>query len=341
MERDGWRGRLRWSVVVLATLVGASCSGADEPALVDPDDDVSADVGDDPGAGGDEPVSGDEVGVGDDTGPSGEAVDRDDTDTLVRAVVPGVTFEHPALWVLRADVPLEGAGTLEVVLDGPTGDTLATLRVTTVRTGDGELVDGLDPSVIDAIASVERGVDGGAEAEMSFVNGGGLRTASGADYRFVGATDDGVQVVELDAVVGDDSRIDRIDDLVRSLFVDGSAAPLAVGPCDHDVKVLSEVTVEGGTEVAPGALVTARWAVENTGACTWTSLDAWVFAGGDALEFTGASDLAGVSPGEEYEVSVTFRAPTAPGSYSTQWQFMPGGSLDLVGPLVPVSIQVV
>lgn len=340
MERDGWGWRLGWSVVALAALVLTSCSGADEPAVVDPDDDATAGVDDDPEAGGDEPVSGDEAGVSDDSGPSGEAVDRDDADAVVRAVVPGVTFEHPALWALRADVPLEGAGTVEVVLDGPTGDTLATLRVTTVRTGDGEPVDGLDPSVVDAMASVERGVDGGAESELSFVNGGGLRTASGADYRFVGATDDGVQVVELDGIV-DDARIDRFDDLVRSLFVDGSAPSLAVRPCDQDVKVLSEVTVEGGAEVAPGALVTARWTVENTGACTWTSLDAWVFAGGDALEFTGASDLAGVSPGEVYEVSVTFRVPTAPGSYSAQWQFMPGGSLDLVGPLVPVSIQVV
>jgi Ig-like domain from next to BRCA1 gene len=324
VERSG-RVRVRrrsTAVVVAIALVGAACTGTDLPT-----DDSSSETTDD--------------AAGETTDESTPAAgDRDDVDTR-RAGFPGVTFEHPADWMPRDDGTANGDGSVVVTLDGPDGDPVATLRITTVRTADGRLLDGLDAYLLDALSIVEQGASDGSSVASGFVNGAGVRTIDGSKFRFVGTTEGGGHVVELDAADVSDARIEQLDALIGSLFVDGAAESLSVRDCEHDVKVVSEVTVDGGTEVAPGALVTARWTVENTGGCTWTLLDAWVFAGGDALEFIEASDLDGVAPGEQREVSVTFRAPAMPGSYSAQWQFMPGGTLELVGPPVAVSILVV
>ncbi|MCL4868960.1 MAG: hypothetical protein KJ063_08335 [Anaerolineae bacterium] len=91
--------------------------------------------------------------------------------------------------------------------------------------------------------------------------------------------------------------------------------------CSNRVTFVADVTIPDNTVLAPGQEFVKTWRLRNSGDCTWTTAYALEFVEGDAMGFTGSQFLAtAIGPGQEVELSVTLKAPAAPGSYRSDWQ---------------------
>ncbi|PWH12609.1 MAG: hypothetical protein DDG60_12555 [Anaerolineae bacterium] len=109
-----------------------------------------------------------------------------------------------------------------------------------------------------------------------------------------------------------------------------TASPTPI--CDL-AQFVTDVTVPDGTSFQPGETFTKTWRLKNIGVCTWTSGYQLIFDGGDAMNGPAAQALAGsVAPGQTVDVSVTLKAPSAPGTYRGYWRLR-----NAAGVLIPVS----
>ena len=89
--------------------------------------------------------------------------------------------------------------------------------------------------------------------------------------------------------------------------------------CDW-MAFVTDITVPDGTNFQPGETFTKIWRIKNRGTCTWTPDYMLVFNGGDQMGGTTSVRLPGyVAPGQSIDISVTFTAPTNPGSYRGYW----------------------
>lgn len=89
--------------------------------------------------------------------------------------------------------------------------------------------------------------------------------------------------------------------------------------CDW-MAFLKDVTIPDGTTLRPGETFVKTWRIKNRGTCAWSPDYTLVFNGGDQLGGTTSVRLPGyVSPGQYIDVSITFTAPTAEGSYRGYW----------------------
>jgi hypothetical protein len=73
---------------------------------------------------------------------------------------------------------------------------------------------------------------------------------------------------------------------------------------------------------APGETFTVTWRVRNVGSTTWTSEYSFRYFLADPVLRLGATDILlpkDVPPGEEVDLTLTFKAPSAPGEYTTWW----------------------
>jgi hypothetical protein len=83
---------------------------------------------------------------------------------------------------------------------------------------------------------------------------------------------------------------------------------------------LSDVTIEDGTELAPGESFTKIWEFENTGSCAWSKTFSVEFVSGDDMDGSSTEIDTVVDPGEEAELSVPLTAPEDEGTYTGYWQ---------------------
>lgn len=97
-------------------------------------------------------------------------------------------------------------------------------------------------------------------------------------------------------------------------------------PCDRGsfVKDVTFDDTDGIDEVNVGTQFVKTWRLKNNGSCTWNSGYALVFDHGDAMLPSGSSAFqlttGTVAPGETIDVSVTLKAPDAPGTYQGYWK---------------------
>ncbi len=97
--------------------------------------------------------------------------------------------------------------------------------------------------------------------------------------------------------------------------------PTAVASCDQ-ARFIGDVTYPDNSPVAPGETFVKTWRLENGGSCTWTEEYALVFSGGELMGAPPQVPLPrAVAPGERIDISVTFTAPQAVGSYRSDWLF--------------------
>lgn len=109
-----------------------------------------------------------------------------------------------------------------------------------------------------------------------------------------------------------------------------TASPTPV--CDL-AQFVSDVTVPDGTAFQPGETFVKTWRLRNIGVCTWTSGYQLIFDSGDAMGGPAAQALAGsVAPGQTVDLSITLKAPTAPGTYRGYWRLR-----NAAGVLMPVA----
>ncbi len=92
-------------------------------------------------------------------------------------------------------------------------------------------------------------------------------------------------------------------------------------PCLPDARWVADVTVPDNTVFAPGTPFVKTWRVRNSGTCTWEPGTRLVFVSGDPLGGPPAVDVPALAPGAQTDVSVSLVAPSAPGTYRTNYQF--------------------
>lgn len=130
-------------------------------------------------------------------------------------------------------------------------------------------------------------------------------------------------------------------------FLPISGGTSAAG-CTYAASLVEEVTVPAETVLAPGTVFVKTWRVRNEGTCTWGRAEdvvrTMVRVGGTALAAPDSVPLpAEVPPGSTVDLSITFTAPAAPGTYRSEWKLLaePGTPIG-VGPGgdVPLTAQI-
>lgn len=98
-----------------------------------------------------------------------------------------------------------------------------------------------------------------------------------------------------------------------------TATPVLCDALIYDAATI-DVNVPDNTEMQIGQEFVKTWLVRNNGSCTWGAGYKLVFSSGDQLSGVAQPFNAVVAPGQEVEVSVNFKAPTAAGVYVSSWQ---------------------
>lgn len=80
-----------------------------------------------------------------------------------------------------------------------------------------------------------------------------------------------------------------------------------------------DVNVPDNTVMSPGQEFVKTWKIKNIGACTWGEGYKMIYSYGDKMDGAAQALTAAIAPGQEVEVSVTFKAPALPGSYQSYW----------------------
>lgn len=96
-----------------------------------------------------------------------------------------------------------------------------------------------------------------------------------------------------------------------------------VTPGADNSKFTADVTVPDGTTFTPGTVFTKTWRFTNTGSTTWTNLYKLVYIDGNVTDMNNKLEVnlpGDVKPGETVDISVTFKAPAANGSYTSWWK---------------------
>ena len=98
-----------------------------------------------------------------------------------------------------------------------------------------------------------------------------------------------------------------------------TATPVLCDALIYDAATI-DVNVPDNTEMQIGQEFVKTWLVRNNGSCTWGAGYKLVFSSGDQLSGVAQPFNSVVAPGQEVEVSVNFKAPTAAGVYVSSWQ---------------------
>jgi hypothetical protein len=110
-----------------------------------------------------------------------------------------------------------------------------------------------------------------------------------------------------------------------------AAAPLegrALSPdavtCTYRATFLADVTIPDNTVIPPGTSFVKTWRLRNDGNCAWgpgTTVDSMLSVGGTPMGNVGPVPLTvQVAPGQAANLSVTLTAPTAAGTYRSDWK---------------------
>lgn len=90
--------------------------------------------------------------------------------------------------------------------------------------------------------------------------------------------------------------------------------------CDRAAWV-KDVTIPDGTAITPNTSFVKTWRLRNDGTCTWTTAYKLVFISGDSMGAAASIPLtASVAPGQEVDLSVTFKSPGVAGTYKSNWK---------------------
>jgi hypothetical protein len=90
-------------------------------------------------------------------------------------------------------------------------------------------------------------------------------------------------------------------------------------PCYY--ALLVGENIPDGTTFTGGSTFTKTWTLRNTGSCTWNPNYQLVFSSGERMNApAGVAINAVVPPGGQVTIPVSFRAPSAGGSFSSYWK---------------------
>ena len=101
-----------------------------------------------------------------------------------------------------------------------------------------------------------------------------------------------------------------------------TANPNTLASGCNNLLLISDVSVPAGTVFQPEEKFPKTWKVANTGTCDWVYRYQLVFVSGDDVGGREPVSLGKViPPGKWTQLSITLRAPKAPGTYTSYWRF--------------------
>lgn len=108
----------------------------------------------------------------------------------------------------------------------------------------------------------------------------------------------------------------------------------------NNLLLISDENVPAGTVFKPDEQFTKAWKVANTGTCDWVYRYHLVHISGDDVGGREPPSLGKViPPGKWTQLTITLRAPKAPGKYTSYWRFA-DQSGTVFGSTLGVSIEV-
>jgi hypothetical protein len=99
------------------------------------------------------------------------------------------------------------------------------------------------------------------------------------------------------------------------------------GGCTMNAELMTDVTVPDGTQFAGGEAFTKTWRIKNSGTCNWEEGTQLAYVSGDPLEGPAAVTVSALTAGSSTDVSVDFVAPTAAGTYRSNWRMQMSGGV--------------
>lgn len=101
--------------------------------------------------------------------------------------------------------------------------------------------------------------------------------------------------------------------------------PVEPPPCTYRATFLGDVTFPDNAAVGNGAPFIKTWRLRNDGTCAWGP-NAPVYAvtnvNGNSLGAPTVLPMPAARPGDTVNLSINMVAPTAPGTYRSEWMFM-------------------
>ncbi len=98
-----------------------------------------------------------------------------------------------------------------------------------------------------------------------------------------------------------------------------TATPILCDALSFDPATV-DVNVPDNTQMQLGQQFVKTWRVRNNGSCTWGAGYKLTFSYGSQMSGVPQAFTGAVGPGQEVELSVDFKAPTAAGTYLSAWQ---------------------
>ena len=95
--------------------------------------------------------------------------------------------------------------------------------------------------------------------------------------------------------------------------------------CTLNASYVADVTIPDNTELQPGVSFVKTWRIRNSGTCDWGSGFQLVFVGGSQLGAPPSVAVPATASGSTADVSVQMVAPTAPGTYKSNWRVRSDG----------------
>ena len=92
-----------------------------------------------------------------------------------------------------------------------------------------------------------------------------------------------------------------------------------------------DVNYKDNSVVAPGESFTKTWLIKNIGSCSWGEGYKLVFSYGEKMSGEAVPLTAAIAPGQEVEVSVTFKAPDLAGTYFSSWTMQNDKGIPFLG----------
>jgi hypothetical protein len=92
------------------------------------------------------------------------------------------------------------------------------------------------------------------------------------------------------------------------------------GGCTLRAAYVADVTIPDNTKVEKGATFVKTWRIRNSGTCTWAEGTKFVYVSGETLSAPVSVVVPVTAPDAQVDVSVSMIAPTAPGTYRSNWQ---------------------
>ena len=112
-----------------------------------------------------------------------------------------------------------------------------------------------------------------------------------------------------------------------------NAQGTTIALCDKyawDVNTV-DVNIPDNTAMAPGQEFTKTWKIENTGNCAWGEGYKLIFSYGEEMAGAAQPFTAAIAPGQEVDVSVTFKAPDLAGTYFSFWTLQNAKGVPFLG----------